>query len=138
MRLYVYPPTAVSVTTPPIAYTEGGINTPVTPSKPLPVTNALTVKEYSTLDTAVNSLDAASWVEFVSNTVSAIKKIQFFVPSGTPLLIGIGSAGSEVETALVAPGGWDVEISLAAGQTISLKTVAGTVTDGLILANLLG
>lgn len=37
MRLFVYPPTAVSVTVPPIAYTDGGINTPVTPDSPLPV-----------------------------------------------------------------------------------------------------
>lgn len=138
MRLFVYPPTAVSVTVPPIAFTDGGVNTPVTPSAPLPVVNTLEIKEYSTIDTAVNPIDASAWVEFVSSTLTDIKKIQFFVPSGASVLVGIGASGSEVEAGIIAPGGWEVEINVPAGETISLKTVSGTVNDGLIVANLLG
>lgn len=36
MKLYIYPPTPVSVTVPPIAYTDGGLSVPVTPTEPLP------------------------------------------------------------------------------------------------------
>lgn len=138
MRLFVYPPTAVSVTVPPIAYTEGGVNTPVTPLKPLPVMNPIAVKEYSTLDTAITPVDASAWVEFVSSTISEVKKIQFFIPSGASVLVGIGAAGSEVESGIIAPGGWELEVNIPAGETISLKTVSGVVDDGLIVANLLG
>lgn len=131
------PDGALTVSPGPVKFVDGTEKT-VTPAEPLPVTNALTVKEYSTYDTTVNPIDGSTWAELISSTVAQIKKIQFFVPSGTPLYVGIGPTGSEVETALIAPGGWDVEISIPAGSTVSLKTVSGTVNDGLILANCLG
>lgn len=128
---------ALTVSPGPVKFVDG-VEKTVTPLEPLPVTNTLSVKEYSSLDTTANPVDGAAWVEFVAATISAIKKIQIFVPSGAALYLGVGATGVEVEAAIIAPGGWDIELALPAGEKLSLKAVSGIANDGLIVANLLG
>lgn len=140
MRLYVYPPTAVSVTTPPIAYTDGG-NVPVTPDSPLPVYTPSRLKSKAKLDFVATNVSNAAWVELISSTGSAdIEKAQIFMSSGEPLEVGFGGAGSETVMGYIFPGGNGFQdLTIPAGTRVSVRAVnAVTVNEGVLLANFLG
>lgn len=141
MRLFVYPPTAVSVTVPPIAYTQAGINTPVTPSEPLPVYEPANPLAKAILDFAITSVDNSSWVELISSTGSEqAEKAQIFMSSGEPLEFAFGGSGSELSKGFIFPGGNGFqELTIPANTRVSVKAInAVTVNTGVLLANFLG
>lgn len=129
------PDGALTVSPGPVKFVDGTEKT-VTPADPLPVTNALTVKEYNSLD--ISGLGSGAWVE-LTTTTDAIKKLQIFSPTDKAIYIGLGAIASEIATAIVFPGGCDIELAIPAGERVSVQTVTGTVAAGTTLyANLLG
>lgn len=140
MRLYIYPPTAVSVTVPPIAYTDGGVNTPVTPATPLPVEEKpQTLGAYAILDFPSSPVTSGAWVELDASVPMNLKKIQVFMSSGEPLLIASGGAGSELDIGVIIPGGNGIiDFLLDAGERLSVKSLGATVNTGLLIVNYIG
>lgn len=136
MITYLWPPVPVSVTVPPIAYTSGGVNTPVTPEAPLPVVNTLSVKEWATLDTATTNITNSAWVE-ITTTSYDIKKFQIFAPFATPIEVSIENP-AVFSIALIFPGGCDLDLSIPSGTKVSLRSLGSTISDGEILINFLG
>jgi hypothetical protein len=92
----------------------------------------------ATLDFSVSNVGTGAYVEFIADTGSdVIKKIEFFYPDGDPMILAVGAAASEVDTALVLAGGNELEVNIPANSRLSLKLAAGTTnTSGILAANL--
>lgn len=92
----------------------------------------------ATLDFSSNSVDTSTYTEFIADTGSdVIKKIEFFYPDGDPMILAVGAAASEVDTALVLAGGNELEVNIPANSRLSLKLATGTTnTSGILAANL--
>jgi len=89
-------------------------------------------------DYSINGISSASWSEIVSSLPSNVTRIHIFDSCGEPVMVGKGTAGNEVETFRIAPGGdGAVDLSIEAGARLSVKTVSGTVNDGKLLINFL-
>lgn len=140
MRLYIYPPTAVSVTVPPIAYTDSGINTPVTPATPLPVEEKPQgLGGYAILNFATTNVTSSAFVELDPNVSMDLKKIQVFMSSGQSLLIAAGAPGSEDDIGVIIPGGNGIiDFLLGAGERLSVKSLGATVNSGELIVNYIG
>lgn len=141
MRLYIYPPTAVSVTVPPIAYTEGGVNTPVTPSTPLPVREfPISAGEFSFLDFEYDNVNGSTYTEIVSALGADAKEVQIFMSSGEPLYLATGAAASEVNRFIITPGGNGIiKFNVPTGERLSVKAVNSvTVPEGVLIVNYIG
>lgn len=101
----------------------------------------LPIKSFGILDFASTNVDNTAYVE-VKNDVGAtpIKKVQIFMSSGEPLIIGFGAIGVETPQGLMIPGGNGyIDLEMPANTRVSVKAVnAVTVNDGVILMNFLG
>lgn len=140
MRLFLYPPTAVSVDVPPIAYTDGGVNTPVTPSKPLPVYQAAFPVDKALLSFSAINVDNSAWVQLIASTSADAKFAQIFMSSGEPLEYAFGAAASEVSKGYIFPGGNGTQnLVIPSGTRVSVRAVnAVTISTGTLLVNFLG
>lgn len=141
MKLYLYPPIAVSVSVPPIAYTDPVTgNTPVTPSAPLPVYQAAAPADKAKLDFSASSVTNAAWVQLIASTANDSKLAQIFMSSGEPLEFAFGAPASEVAKGYIFPGGNGTQgLVIPAGTRVSVKAVnAVTINTGLLLVNFLG
>jgi hypothetical protein len=139
-RLFIYPPVAVSVSVPPIAFTDSGVNTPVTPLAPLPVYNPAIPLNFARLDISSTNITTAAYVELLSSVgATKIKKIQIFYASGTPLYLAFGAAASEVDKKIIVPGeNFTYDFEIPATTRLSLKAIGSNVTSGQIIINLFG
>lgn len=141
MRVFVYPPTAVSVSVPPVAYTDGGVSTPVTPITPLPVYETAIPLAKADLNFADTNVDDSAWVELITDTGSEkSEKIHIFMSSGEPLEFAFGASGSEVSKGYIFPGGNGFQdLTIPANTRVSIKAVNNvTISSGRLLVNFLG
>lgn len=141
MKLYLYPPVAVSVSVPPIAYTDTVTgNTPVTPSAPLPIYQAAAPVDKAILDFSASNVDNSAWVELIAATAGNSKLAQIFMSSGEPLEFAFGASASEVSKGFIFPGGnGNQNLVIPSGTRVSVKAVnAVTVSTGQLLVNFLG
>lgn len=141
MITYIWPPTSVSVSVPPIAYTVSGVNTPVTPTEPLPTYTPANVISKAKIDFATTNVSNASWVQVISSVgASNVEKAQIFMSSGEPLEFAFGGSGSEVSQGYIFPGGNGFQdLTIPSGTRVSVRAVnAVTVNSGLLLINFLG
>lgn len=91
------------------------------------------------LDFSASNVGTGSYVELVADTGSdVIRKIEFFYPDGDAMILAVGAAASEVDTALVLAGGNELEVEIPANSRLSLKLATGgtTNTSGILAANL--
>lgn len=91
------------------------------------------------LDFSSSNVTDSAYVEFIADTGSdIIRKIEFFYPDGDAMILAVGAAASEVDTALVLAGGNELEVEIPANSRISLKLATGgtTNTSGILSANL--
>jgi hypothetical protein len=139
-RLFIYPPVAVSVTVPPIAYTNGGVNTPVTPQTPLPVKLTAAPLDFVRIDMASTNITTAAYLEAFSSVGStAVKRMQIFLSSGTPILLAFGAASSEVDQKIIVPGeNICYDFDIPASTRVSLKAIGTNITSGQLIINLFG
>lgn len=145
---YVYPPTSVAVAFPPGAASETTLLEVAAYleeirdlTEDLLQSQQLDVLSMASLSFASTNVDNSAWVELLTDSGAAqIKKVQIFMSSGEPLLLGFGAAASEVAKMIIIPGGNGIiEIEIPVNTRLSLKAVnAVTVSEGVILVNLLG
>jgi hypothetical protein len=140
MRLFIYPPTAVSVTVPPIAYTDGVTNTPVTPETPLPIKLTAGPINFERIDMSSDNINTSAYLEVFSTIgLVAAKRMQVFLSSGTPILLAFGAAASEVDKKIVVPGENVVyDFDIPAGTRVSAKAIGSNITSGQLIINLFG
>lgn len=90
-------------------------------------------------DFSSNNVGDSTYVEFVADTGSdVIRKIEFFYPDGDPMILAVGAASSEVDTALILAGGNELEVEIPANSRLSFKLATGGTTNdsGILAANL--
>jgi hypothetical protein len=91
------------------------------------------------LNFSSSPVGTSSYVELVADTGSdVIRKIEFFYPDGDAMILAVGAAASEVDTALVLAGGNELEVEIPANSRLSLKLATGGTTNdtGILSANL--
>lgn len=91
------------------------------------------------LDFSSSPVGTSAYVELVADTGSdVIRKIEFFYPDGDAMILAVGAASSEVDTALILAGGNELEVEIPANSRISLKLATGGTTNnsGILAANL--
>lgn len=91
------------------------------------------------LDFSSSNVTDSSYVEFIADTGSEIiRKIEFFYPDGDAMILAVGAAASEVDTALILAGGNELEVEIPANSRISFKLATGGTanTSGILSANL--
>lgn len=91
------------------------------------------------LDFSSSNVGTGAYVELVADTGSEIiRKIEFFYPDGDTMILAVGAAASEVDTAYVLAGGNELEVEIPANSRLSLKLETGgtTNTSGILAANL--
>lgn len=91
------------------------------------------------LDFSATNVGTGAYVEFIADTGSdVIRKIEFFYPDGDAMILAVGAAASEVDTALILAGGNELEVEIPANSRLSLKLATGGTTNetGILAANL--
>lgn len=138
-RLFRYPPNAVNVIVPPIAYTDG-INTPVTPQTPLPVKLTANPLDFVRIDMSITNITTIAYLEaFASVGSIAVKRIQIFSATGTPILLAFGDSGSEIDSKIIVPGeNLCFDFDIPADTRISLKSIGSNIVSGQLIINLFG
>jgi hypothetical protein len=141
-RLFIYPPVAVSVSVPPIAFTDGGVNTPVTPQAPLPTYQTASPLVHEYLDFSADNVTDSAYTEIISDSgATRARKMQVFMSSGEPLFLAFGVAASEVEQKFIVPGeNLVLDFEVPPNTRLSLRAVNSgvTVNSGQIFINLFG
>lgn len=141
MKLYLYPPTAISVSIPAGSATSANQALILAELQAINQNQYLPIRSFANLDFSSDNVDNSAWVELISSVgATAIKKAQIFMSTGEPLLIGFGAVASEVSQGYIMPGGNGfIDLEIPANTRISLKAVnAVTVNEGNLLVNFLG
>jgi hypothetical protein len=141
MFLYIYPPTAVSVTFPPGAATSANQLLILAELEDINQNQHLPVINKAILDFSADNVDNSAWVEVIADVgATEIKKAQIFMSSGEPLELGFGAAASEVSHAYIIPGGNGyLDLEIPANTRVSVRAVnAVTVSSGVLLINFMG
>jgi len=104
--------------------------------------SAFAVKTFVNHDISAGNITNAAYTELIANVgTDALTQLKIFMSSGTPLLLAIGAAASEVDTCIIPPGGFAdgrIDIAIPAGSRLSVKSLGGTVTSGNIIINGMG
>lgn len=139
---------AVSVPTAPAQFVLDGVNQQVVEDTVDPSNNlGLPVKkispeflDYFSLDFAADNVGVGAFVELSSGVgTKTVSKVQIFMSGGVPLILAYGAVGFEEEKALVMPGGNGIiEVTIPPNTRLSVKSTLGTISEGLLLINLLG
>lgn len=93
------------------------------------------------VDFAATNVTNAAYVQILASLAVTTKTIQVFMSSGQPLLLAIGAAASEVDTAYLLPGGNGLlNVQIPAGSRLSVKALpaAATVIEGTLIINVMG
>lgn len=91
------------------------------------------------LDFSSSNVTDSAYVEFIADTgANIIRKIEFFYPDGDAMILAVGAAASEVDTALILAGGNELEVEIPVNSRISFKLATGGTsnTSGILSANL--
>ena len=104
--------------------------------------SAFAVQTFVNHDMVATNITNAAYVELIADVgVISLKQLKIFMSSGTPLLLAIGAAASEVDTCIIPPGGFadgQIDIVVPANARISVKSLGGTVASGNIIINGMG
>ena len=88
-------------------------------------------------DYSGSNLAAGAWTQIVASTVARIRKLDIFDSSGSVVMVGVGGVGAEVEVLRITPGGnGPVELTIPIGSRISIQSVSGTLSVGLLVINM--
>lgn len=145
MSLFIYPPTPISVSVPPIAYEDGGSAVTVTPANRLPVeVTPLTPVDFP--DNGLVQVSSGSPIsnstprEIVASLDDDVSKIEVNDIIGAFYSVMVGASGSESVACYIGPGGGNREVSIPAGSRVSLRSETGSpiTTEGQISINFLG
>jgi len=94
------------------------------------------------IDMSVTNITTAAYTQlFATVGAAAVKAIQVFSSTGTPILLALGAAASEVDKCLLPPGalpGHILPVKMAIGARLSAKAVGANITAGQLIINLLG
>ena len=91
------------------------------------------------LDFSSSNVTDSAYVEFIADSgADIIRKIEFFYPDGDAMILAVGAASSEVDTALILAGGNELEVEIPANSRLSFKLATGGTsnTSGILSANL--
>lgn len=136
MKIYLYPPTPISVTVP----LPAGSATEATLER-VADNQYLSLLGYALLDFSADPVDELAWTEVTPSVGGAqVYKAQIFMSSGEPLEIGLGAPGSEVVRGCVLPGGNGViDFKVASGTRVSVRAINSvTIDSGNLIINFLG
>lgn len=103
--------------------------------------DALDVVGFARLDFSANNVSSSGYTELMSTVGSnTVRKMTVFMSTGTPIILAVGAAGSEVDKFLIPPGGLDgpIEVTIPNGTRLSLKSIGSSVTSGQMIVNLMG
>jgi plastocyanin len=80
-----------------------------------------------------------SWTELIAATSNKINSINGWDSGGAGVEIGIGAAASEARKIVVPPGGFEgnLPIQIAAGSRVSIRSLGGTISSGLLILHLM-
>jgi hypothetical protein len=100
----------------------------------------LTVVDFVAHSCASTVVTTSTYTELIASTAAASKKISIVQTNGADLIIAVGGAGSEVDSAVLAPGGQDtpIELAIPAGSRLSVKAISVGATVGYLYVNLMG
>lgn len=140
---------AVSVPTAPAQFVLDGVNQQVIKDTVDPSnTIGLPVEDVGravllpiVFDFAATNVDDANWTELSADIgASGCKKAQIFMSSGEPLWVATGVVASEINYALITPGGnGTIDFKLPPNSRLSIMAVNSvTISEGLLLINLIG
>lgn len=88
-------------------------------------------------DYSSSNLAAGAWTQIVASTSARIRKLDIFDSSGSVVMVGIGGAGAEVEVLRITPGGnGAIELTIPIASRISIQSVTGTLSVGLLVINM--
>lgn len=88
-------------------------------------------------DYLTNPVTTGAYVTLVASTSAAVNQMELFDSSGRTLQLAFGAPGSEVNQALVYPGGnGSIPLLAPAGTRISIRAVSGNATSGELNLNL--
>jgi hypothetical protein len=87
------------------------------------------------LDYGTTPVTTAAYVQLNASTVTAIIYLSIFDSSGNPMILAVGSPGSEVDQIYVPPGGsvGGYYLSIPAGSRISYKALTTNSTSGNLI-----
>lgn len=82
---------------------------------------------------------STSYVELIASTSGLVKKVYIADTAGEPTYLAVGAAASEVDVAVVPPGGITLDLEIASGARVSVKRAGSTdLTSGRYYINTLG
>jgi hypothetical protein len=87
------------------------------------------------LDYGTTPITTAAYVQLNASTVKAIIYLSIFDSSGNPMILAVGSPGSEVDQIYVPPGGsvGGYYLAIPAGSRISYKALSTNSTSGNLI-----
>lgn len=145
MSLFIYPPTPISVSVPPVAYEDGGLPVTVTEDNKLPVINSLKTVDFPdagliTVGVGANAVPFATFRTIVASSAARIRRVQVFDNIGAFIGLYYGTPGSEILACYLGLGGSIVDVDIPAGEPIYLQSEEGEdiTIDGNIAINFLG
>ena len=88
-------------------------------------------------DYTTTNLTAGAWTQIIASTSARIRKLDIFDSSGSVVMVGVGGVGAEVEVLRITPGGnGAVELTIPIGSRVSIQSVTGTLSVGLLVINM--
>lgn len=86
-------------------------------------------------DYSSTNVTTAAYVQLTASTATDINRLMIFDSSGQDFVLATGAAASEVDQIEIPPGGWDapVDLFIAAGTRISIKSKSATANSGILL-----
>lgn len=90
------------------------------------------------INTATTSITAGAYVQLVASLSAAADSVSVYNGSSTPVLLAVGAAAAEVDKILIFPGESALPLAIAQGARLSLKSVSGTISTGIVGINFIG
>lgn len=102
----------------------------------LPLAGRNTV-QYLYNDYTSTNVTTSAYVQLTAATLGEVNKIEVFDSSGEAIILGFGSAGSEVEQALIIPGGnGPMDLYIPYGTRIAVKAKTALANSGFLIINM--
>lgn len=97
--------------------------------------------DHIVLDYGVTSVNSGTYVELVASLTNKAKRLEILDTSGSPVLIAIGAAGSEVDKAIIQPGGNEflfIDVPATTRIAVKAQSTGETISSGRLYINFYG
>lgn len=102
-------------------------------------TNAPQLVTFAINDNSTTNITTGAYVELVTSLASSVTHIDVQDTGGQWYYISTGASGSEINIAVIAPGGNGfVPLNVSSGTRVSVKAISGTADAGYLGVNFYG